>query len=136
MLREQRTRYDIQTIGFDPWHADTLISQLHIEDGFGEQQVLAVPQTYSGMSAAALRFEAEVLDGKIRCNDNPVLRWSASNVVVQQDGKGNIYPTKRKSRGRIDPVMAAIMGMAMYLKSPIEAPNVYLERGVRQLNSA
>ena len=136
VLREQRERYDIQTIGFDPWHADTLISQLQVEDGFGERQVLSVPQTYAGMSAAALRFEAEVLDGKIGCNANPVMQWCASNIVVQQDGKGNIYPTKRKSRGRIDPIMAAIMGMALYVKSPVEAPSVYLDRGVRQLNNA
>ena len=136
VLQEQREHYDIQTIGFDPWHADTLISQLQVEDGFGDRQVLAVPQTYAGMSAAALRFEAEVLDGKIGCNANPVMQWCASNIVVQQDGKGNIFPTKRKSRGRIDPIMAAIMGMALYVKSPVESPNVYLDRGVRQLNSA
>mgnify|MGYP003673056137 FL=1 len=135
VLRDQREKYDIQTIGFDPWHADTLISQLQMEDGFGEQQVLAVPQTYAGMSAAALRFEAEVLDGNVCSNANPVMQWCSSNAVVQQDGKGNVYPTKRKSRGRIDPIMAAIMGMALFVKSPAESLNVYLDRGVRQLNA-
>ena len=106
-----------------------------MEDGFGEQQVLAVPQTYAEMSAAALRFEAEVLDRNVCSNANPVMQWCASNAVVQQDGKGNVYPTKRKSRGRIDPIMAAIMGMALFVKSPAESPNVYLDRGVRQLNA-
>ena len=55
VLREIRERYDLERVGFDPWHADTLISQLTTEDGFSADQVLAVPQTYQGMSAGALR---------------------------------------------------------------------------------
>jgi phage terminase large subunit-like protein len=35
--------------------------------------------------------------------------WCVSNVVVQRDGKDNIYPTKKRSRGRIDPVVAALI---------------------------
>jgi phage terminase large subunit-like protein len=30
-------------------------------------------------------------------------------VVVQRDNKDNIYPVKKKSRGRIDPVIAALL---------------------------
>jgi phage terminase large subunit-like protein len=37
------------------------------------------------------------------------MAWCASNAVVQRDGKDNIYPVKKKSRGRIDPIMAAII---------------------------
>lgn len=117
-LKELRTRYDVQTIGFDPWHADQLIGQLVSEDGFSPEQVLEVRQTYAAMSSACSRLEAEILDGAVDSGNNPVMAWCASNAIVQRDGKDNIYPVKKKSRGRIDPIMATIIGMAMWLKRP------------------
>lgn len=116
VLAVQRERYDIERIGFDPWHADTLIDQLVNEDGFDKEQVLAVAQTYAGMSSGANRFEAEVLAGNVDAGGCPLMGWCASNVVVQRDGKDNIYPVKKKSRGRIDPIMAAIIGMSLALR--------------------
>jgi len=116
VLGELRTQFDIERIGFDPWHADTLIDQLVNEDGFGKEQVLAVPQTYAGMSSGAKKFEAEVLAGNIDAGGCPLMAWCASNVVVQRDGKDNIYPVKKKSRGRIDPIMAAIIGVNLALR--------------------
>jgi phage terminase large subunit-like protein len=117
-LKWLRTRYDVQTIGFDPWHADQLIGQLVSEDGFSPEQVLEVRQTYAAMSSACSRLEAEILDGAVDAGGNPVMAWCASNAIVQRDGKDNIYPVKKKSRGRIDPIMATIIGMAMWLKRP------------------
>lgn len=118
VLKAQRERYDIETIGFDPWHADTLIEQLVNEDGFKAEQVLEVAQTYAGMGSASKRFEADVLAGDVDAQGDPVMRWCVSNAVAQRDGKDNIYPVKKKSRGRIDPVMATLIGMALYLKQP------------------
>jgi phage terminase large subunit-like protein len=116
VLGELRTLFDIERIGFDPWHADTLIDQLVNEDGFAKEQVLAVPQTYAGMSSGAKKFEAEVLAGNIDAGGCPLMAWCVSNVVVQRDGKDNIYPVKKKSRGRIDPIMAAIIGVNLALR--------------------
>ena len=64
-LKEARKRYDIELIGFDPWHADQLVNDLVKEDGFDEQQVLGVPQTYAGMSSSETRFKAEVIAGNV-----------------------------------------------------------------------
>jgi phage terminase large subunit-like protein len=117
-LRELRSKYDVQTIGFDPWHADQLIHQLVTEDGFTPEQVLEVRQTYAAMSSAVSRLEAEILDGAVDARGCPLMAWCASNAIVQRDGKDNIYPVKKKSRGRIDPIMATIIGMALWLKRP------------------
>jgi phage terminase large subunit-like protein len=123
VLGELRKLYDIERIGFDPWHADTLIEQLVNEDGFDKEQVLAVPQTYAGMSSGAKKFEAEVLAGHVDAGGCPLMAWCASNVVVQRDGKDNIYPVKKKSRGRIDPIMAAIIGVNLALRlQQVKAP--------------
>jgi phage terminase large subunit-like protein len=118
-LREARTLYDIEVIGFDPWHADHLIDELVKEDGFAEEQVLAVPQTYLGMSSACLRFQADVLAGEIDARGCPVTAWSVSNVVPNVDGKDNLMFAKGKSRGRIDPVIAPTIGMALWLRAPL-----------------
>jgi len=135
VLRAGRDLYDIEQIGFDPWHADTLIDQLIHEDGFAETQVLAVPQTFAGMSSACLRMQAEILSGAVDARGCPVTAWAVSNVVDQRDGKDNAMFVKKKSRGRIDPVIAATIGLALQLRAPAEHPSVYLDRGVRTLGN-
>lgn len=122
VLRDAREVVDIEQIGFDPWHADTLISQLVNEDGFAEEQVLAVPQTFQGMSSACLKFQAEALSGQLDARGCPVTAWAVSNTVGQVDGKGNLMFTKGKSRGRIDPVIAPTIGMSLALRMPAERP--------------
>ena len=111
-----RDRYDIERIGFDPWHADQLIDQLAKDDGFGEECVLAVPQTYQGMSSACLRFQAEVLDANVDTGGCPVTAWAAANTVGQRDGKDNLMFAKGRSRGRIDPIIAPTIALSLWLR--------------------
>lgn len=117
-ILEAREHYDILRIGFDPWHAETPIKNLVKLDGFSELQVLAVPQTYQGMSAACLRFQADVLAGEIDARHCPVTAWSVSNTVDQRDGKDNLMFVKKKSRGRIDPVISATTAMSLAIREP------------------
>jgi phage terminase large subunit-like protein len=100
-------RFQVVQIGIDPWNAGNLAKDLDgADDG---SQVIEVPQTMQQMSAPAKDFEADVLDGLVDTGDNPLLRWCASNVVVVKDNKDNIFPTKKRSRGRIDPIIAALI---------------------------
>ena len=131
--RETRELFDIESIGFDPYHADTIIEQLVHEDGFPETQVLAVPQTYAGMSSGCLEMQAQIACGMVDARSCPVTAWAVSNVVANQDGKENLMFAKGKSRGRIDPVIAATIGMALALRMPAVPESVYLTRGVRVL---
>jgi phage terminase large subunit-like protein len=117
-LVESRTRYTIETIGFDPWHADKLIDEMKTDDGFAEEQLLAVPQTYAGMSSACLRLQADILAGLVDARGCPVTAWSVSNTVDQRDGKDNLMFVKKKSRGRIDPVVSMAIGLALWLRQP------------------
>jgi len=96
--------FDIKQVGFDPWNAGNLEKDLQ-EDGF---EVLEIPQTLAHMSAPSKEFEADVLDALVDTGGNPMLLWMASNVVVYRDGKDNIYPQKKKSRGRIDGIITCI----------------------------
>ena len=105
MIAEADALFDVQQIGIDPWNAGNLETDLGV-DGF---EVIEIPQTLQQMSAVSKEFEADVLDGLVDAGGNPLMAWCISNVVVQRDGKDNIYPVKKKSRGRIDPVIAALM---------------------------
>jgi len=122
VLREQRARYRVERIGFDPWHADTLIDQLIEEDGFERDDVVEVSQTYAGMSSGAAAYEAAVLAGLVDAGGCPLMTWTHANAVVQRDPRGNAFPIKKKSRGRIDPVMAAVIGVNLVLRARPESP--------------
>lgn len=106
MVREAADRFDVQAIGVDPWNAGNLMNELH-DDGF---RVVEVPQNLAQMSGPAKDFEADVLDGLVDAGNDQLMTWCVSNVVVQRDHKDNVYPTKKRSRGRIDPVVAALLG--------------------------
>jgi phage terminase large subunit-like protein len=110
--------FDVVQIGVDPWNAGNLAKDLS-EDGF---DVIEVPQTMQHMSAPAKDFEADVLDGLVDTGGNPLMLWCASNVVVTRDNKDNIYPTKKKSRGRIDPIVAALIGRKLATLDRDEVP--------------
>src|SRR5262245_21489879 len=116
-LRDARAHFDLERIGYDQWHADKLIDDLKA-DGFAEEQLIEVPQTYAGMSSACLRMQADILAGEVDARGCPVTGWAVSNVVDQRDGKDNMMFVKKKSRGRIDPVIAATIGMALAIREP------------------
>lgn len=117
VLLENRALFDIERIGYDPWHVDQLVNDLRA-DGFAEDQLLEVPQTFQGMSSACLRMQADILAGDVDAGGDPVTAWAVSNVVDQRDGKDNCMFVKKKSRGRIDPVIAATIGVALQLREP------------------
>jgi phage terminase large subunit-like protein len=97
-------QFQVQAVGVDPWNAGNLVTDLEREGLL----VVEVPQNRQQLSETSKLFEADVLDGLVDGGTNELLTWTISNAVAPPDDKGNIYPSKRKSRGRIDPVMAAL----------------------------
>ena len=59
-----------------------------------------------------------VLDGKLCHGANPLLRWAVSNASVEMDPAGNRKLSKLRSRGRIDPLIAAVMACGQAAKQP------------------
>ncbi len=120
IVHELAAVYDIQQIGVDPWNSGNLVKELGSPEGDGFD-VIEVPQNLSQMSGPSKDFEADVLDGLVDAGGHPLMAWCISNAVTAGDNKENIYPVKKKSRGRIDPVIATII--ASKLAAPgIEEP--------------
>jgi phage terminase large subunit-like protein len=105
LVAEATRRFQVQQIGIDPYNAGNLVKELEAKG----HTVVEIPQTFAQMNGPSKEFEADVLDGLVDAGGHPLMAWAISNVVVQRDGKDNIYPTKKRSRGRIDPVIGALL---------------------------
>lgn len=117
--------YDVIEIAIDPWNAHNLVARWTV-DGL---PVVAVPQTMANLTSPSKALETLVLSGKIRHDGHPVLRWCVGNCVADTDGNGNLKPSKKRSRERIDGVAALVTALARALVAP-RAGSVYDARGV------
>ncbi|MGE0460912.1 MAG: terminase large subunit [Vicinamibacterales bacterium] len=113
-----RKRFRIESIGFDPWHVDTLANELKDQDGFSETMLIEVPQTYAHMSSACLKVQADILAGEIDARRCPVTAYAIASVVANKDGKDNLMFAKGRSRGRIDPLISGTIATARWLHRP------------------
>ncbi|MHC4137459.1 MAG: terminase TerL endonuclease subunit, partial [Planctomycetota bacterium] len=74
-------------------------------------EVVAFGQGYASMSAPSKELEKLVVSGALRHTGHPLLRWCASNVMLETDAAGNIKPSKKKSKERIDGIVALAMAI-------------------------
>jgi phage terminase large subunit-like protein len=129
MIRDElqaiKKRFQVECVGFDPWHADQIIREMVQEDGWPEDRVLEVSQGIKNLTSAETRFKAEVLAANVDARGCPVTAWAVSNVAERVDDNGNIAFSKKRSRGRIDPVRAATIGMSLYLRNPVAVEPVF-----------
>ena len=106
-VRAEGMRYGIQEIAFDPHFAWQMAQQLA---GAGYVMV-PFRQGFETMSTPTADLLSLVRERRLLHGGNPVLRWMADNVVVEQDVGGRWRPSKRKSTKRIDGIVAAIMAL-------------------------
>jgi phage terminase large subunit-like protein len=112
-LRELAEQYAIREIGFDRWNATQLVTQLQ-SDGAA---MVAMGQGFGSLAAPTREVERLVLEGSLHHGGHPVLRWMVANAAVEQDAAGNRKPSKRKSRDRIDGVVALVMALGRAMVS-------------------
>lgn len=114
-------RYDIKKIAVDRWGAVETILKLK------DAGLDAFPfgQGYESMNAPTKRLEALVLERKLMHFGNPVLRWMAGNVVVEQDAAGNYKPAKNRSTEKVDGIVALCMSLGVALKFHDGGQSVY-----------
>lgn len=100
---------DVGQVLFDRWRIDDLRREL---DADGVDVTLAeCGQGFRDMAAAVEALEAAILNGNLRVNANPVLRWNVASAVLEEDAAGNRKFTKRRATGRIDGVVALAMAV-------------------------
>lgn len=129
-INEDSGLYDIREIGFDAWNASGLATQL-MGDG---AEMVKIPQNYSSLNEACKELERLLRAGKIRHGGNPVLRWMAANVAVDEGPNESIRPSKKRSHERIDGIVALVMALSRAMvHQQQETGSVYEQRGVLRL---
>lgn len=106
-LTDLADTYDLEAVFFDRWRIDVLEAELY-RVGV-ELPLIPHGQGFKDMSPAIDQLEADLLNGRMRLGDNPVLNFCAANAVVTTDEAGNRKLNKKRSTGRIDGMVALAM---------------------------
>lgn len=107
-IQQAHRRFGLVDCGYDPYNCSQLAKLLRAEDGI---TMTAVPQTMPFLGMPSTELERSMLGGKIRHNHNPALTWMVGNAVAISDNNGNVRPSKRKSKARIDGVVASVIAL-------------------------
>ncbi|WP_083213556.1 MULTISPECIES: terminase TerL endonuclease subunit [unclassified Ensifer] len=111
-LAEDLERYDVASIGYDPWNATKLVTDMQ-KDGVQEGMFVTMRQGIPTLGEPTKLFERLVISGHLDHGGHPILRWMAGNVAVRFDENLNYAPTKKKSAEKIDGIVAAVMGVGL-----------------------
>jgi phage terminase large subunit-like protein len=101
----------IKALAFDRWRIEDIKREL---DAIGcNIELVPFGQGFKDLSPAVDVFERLVEQGKLRHDGHPVLKMAAANCRVEMDSAGNRKLSKRKSTGRIDPIVATCMAIGI-----------------------
>ena len=129
-IDQDAQRYNLVDAGFDRWGAQQ-IYQWAEKRGL---TMVQIGQGFQSMSAPMKELERMIVSGMLLHGDNPVLTWMAHNLVASKDPAGNLKPDKRKSREKIDGMVALVMGMDRATRHDPEAgKSVYEDRDVLEV---
>jgi phage terminase large subunit-like protein len=95
--------------------------------------VVAMGQGFASMAAPTKELLRLVTTKQLAHGGNPVLRWMADNMIVQQDPAGNVKPDKGKSTAKIDGIVALIMALDRATRHGATKASVYDARDMRVL---
>jgi phage terminase large subunit-like protein len=123
-LRGLFRHYNIAKIGFDRWNMRHFLPWL-LKAGLSEQFVkdhfVEFGQGMQSMSPALRDLEQVLLEGQLAHGDHPVLSMCAANTAIAVDDAGNRKPSKKRSVGRIDGMVALAMALGV---APLRAEPV------------
>jgi len=107
--------FDLQAVAYDRWRIEDL-KQLAEDEGLPLPTMVPHGQGYKDMSPALEAFETALLNGQVVHDGNPVLTWCAANAVTVSDDAENRKLSKERATGRIDLMVAAVMGAGVALQ--------------------
>ena len=114
----------IALIAYDPWHAQ----QLKIAAEKQGLPMRAVKQGLGSFSEPTNMLEHMIYRKQVVIDDNQVVRWCFSNVLIKTDENENRKPVKSAKNQKIDIVIAFIQSIKLWMEltglideTPIEA---------------
>jgi phage terminase large subunit-like protein len=102
---------NIKALAYDRWRIEDFKREL---DAIGcNVELVPFGQGFKDMAPAIDQVERLVEAGQLRHDNHPVLWMAAANAKVEMDAAGNKKLSKRKSTGRIDPLVALTMAVGV-----------------------
>ena len=117
---EQRAKYRIETIGFDPAKAFMMVQEMR-ENGFILNDVRQGEIT---LTAPLDNLKERFLDGNIIHNNNPMFNWYLGNVkLTKRSANATYLPTKQSKYRKIDGFAAFLDAHTEYMRrNPLYIP--------------
>lgn len=109
-IRQASEMFDLRMVGFDPYLSRTITQRLE-----PITTIIEIPQDLKNMSPAMKEIDTMMAEHTLLHTHNTCFRWTFGNVRCYVDGNGNLKPQKNKSTGRIDPAVASIIVMAVWM---------------------
>lgn len=124
-------RHQLINLAFDPYNSSKLVSEELLNyDGI---ETVEFRQGFLTMNVPCKEFERLVRAEQIRHGNNPVANWMAGNCIANTDDSGNVKLSKKKSRQKIDGMVAAVMALGLAMQHKPQAVSVYETRGMLAL---
>lgn len=103
--------YGVNVIGFgyDRWNCISTVNKLQ-ENGMN---CIEVRQHSSVLHAPTKLLYEEIMNGRFKFEDNPLFEINFSNCMCSYDTNLNRYIHKKRSRGKIDMIVATLNGLAL-----------------------
>jgi phage terminase large subunit-like protein len=110
-IAELHGHYKIQALAFDRWRIEDIRRELA---AIGcNVELIPFGQGFKDMAPAVDVLERLVEEGKLLHGRHPVLTMAATNAKAELDAAGNRKLSKRRSQGRIDPLVALTMAVGI-----------------------
>jgi phage terminase large subunit-like protein len=125
-LAELQKLYGIKTIAMDGNNAREFGSRITTDFGI---EAYYFGQVHGKYNEPFRELLTALRQDRIRHGGNPLLAWSATNVMASVDSRDYIKPEKKRSKDKIDPFCALVMGLSECLYTPLEGPSIYEQPG-------
>lgn len=125
-VNEDRKKFKPRECAYDPWNATEIAGKLQ-GDGL---KMIECRQGFKTLSEPTKGLLGLILDRRIEHGGHPIIKWMASNLMLNQDPAGNLKPDKAKSSEKIDGMVALIMALSRCMVVG-EKKSVYETRGFR-----
>lgn len=100
--------FEIDKIGFDRWGSQTILNRLE-----NKWDIVPLGQGFKTFTPYINDFENLLIDEKLIIADNEVFNFMAKNVIAVFDDAMNIKYSKKKSKFKIDGIIAMVMGLGL-----------------------
>lgn len=110
-MRDLDNKYRTEQIGFDRWGSATILNRLE-----EEWDIIPIGQGTKSMTQVIRDFENLLVDERLIIAENECFRFMAKNCVAVYDEMLGVKFSKKKSRFKIDGIIAMLMGLLLCIE--------------------